>query len=49
MIHGFGEESILDYPVNEIASAKQTVESIVRDASQGNGSDAHWNIDHAFQ
>lgn len=48
MLYGFGEESILDYPVSDIAKAKQTVESIVREASQGNSRTACWNIEEAF-
>ena len=48
MLHGFGNESILDYPVSDIAEAKHTVESIVREAALENGTAAYWNIENAF-
>jgi len=48
MIHGFGGESILDYPINDIAEAKNTLEQIVREAFPENPALASWNVENAF-
>ena len=48
MIHGFGEDSILDYPINEIAQAKKSVEDLIRDIYSKGDYVYHWNVEKAF-
>lgn len=45
MIYGFGGESILDYPINEIAEAKTEVEQLIRMSDEGY---RNWNVEDAF-
>ena len=48
MIYGFGTDSILDYPVSEIAEAKKIVESIIREVYNGGEYGLQWNVEDAF-
>lgn len=48
MIYGFGEDNILNYPVSEIAEAKQILESIVREVYNGGEHAFYWNVEKAF-
>lgn len=48
MIYGFGPESILDYPVHEVAEAKQIVEEIIREVYNRGDYAFQWNVEKAF-
>ena len=48
MIYGFGEESILDCPVTEIAAGKARLETLVRTAYASDPELKYWNVEDAF-